>query len=492
MNKKNYFNLLDINSLPYKTKIVKGLKDEFIYQYAILNAILENSPLAVWAVDMNDNIIFVNSKILKELNITSPDEIRNDILEEMKKSKDFVVRSNEILQYSKAFVIDKEEINLDIFKVRLSAPDERLIGMLGIAVYSKEDKEMKEKIEYLSLHDSLTGLYNRGYFEMMIKELNKKENLPISLLVGDVNGLKLTNDAFGHEEGDRILKAISRVLKSSSRDDDIVARLGGDEFAIILPKTNEKERDIVEERIQAKIKTLKNFKVKPSISFGGITKDVLAGNLMKEFSKAEDKMYKAKLLEGIKLKDTILETLQESLAIAHQDNKSKEFVDMKQLIKKLGTKLKLSKEQINSLILLSDYKDIGKLSIPESLLEKKETLTEEDWKVLKKHPEVGYRIAIATKGLSYIAEDILYHHEHYDGNGYPRGLKGEEIPLNARVMSLVDGFYAMISERPYRKRMTFEEALETIRKEKGKKYDPQIVEIFEEVEQQILQKKTLG
>ncbi len=485
MKRRIVFNDPDIK--PQKCSMDLSVKDSLSYQYAILSAILKCSPTAIWVVDMDDELIFMNSVILNELDIKTIQEIDQDIKDEMIADSDIVIYTNSKLFYSKTLIFNNQKRIFDIQKVRLEDFEGKVLGMLGMAIYQSEDKINTEKVEYLSYHDSLTGLYNRAYFDIKILELDRSELIPVSVLLGDVNGLKLTNDAFGHTVGDELLKSVAECIKNMCRDHDIAVRLGGDEFAIVLPETTYEEARIVEGRLKQKINEIEGFKITPSISFGVATKLYPDQKLMQLFSVAEDDMYAQKFIEGKSLRNSILSTLQDSLKRMDLADEASAVIDIRELIEKISKKLKLKKTQIRLLLLLAEYKDIGKLSISDDILLKIDELTDSDWKVIKKHPEVGYRIAMASKGLSIIAEDILYHHEHFDGGGYPRGLAGEEIPINSRIIAVLDAFFALVNDRKYRKRYTCCEACNIIESEKGEKYDPKIVDIFKKILLDILE-----
>ncbi|NLI91459.1 MAG: HD-GYP domain-containing protein [Peptococcaceae bacterium] len=148
---------------------------------------------------------------------------------------------------------------------------------------------------------------------------------------------------------------------------------------------------------------------------------------------------------------------------------------------KVGRRKNLSPGMLTALALLSQVHDLGKVGIPDSILFKPAPLTEEEWKIMRQHPEKGYRIAVVSPDLSEIADLILKHHERWDGKGYPLGLRGEDIPVECRILSVVDSYDAMISERPYSKPKSKEEALQELIRCAGTQFDPEIVRLFTEV-----------
>ena len=297
------------------------------------------------------------------------------------------------------------------------------------------------------------------------------------MVIGDVNGLKIINDAFGHEKGDELLIKIAKILKESFRSEDIVARWGGDEFTVILPKINHKNTLKIISRINEKLKK-ESTKILPlSVSFGLATKDDSSQKIDELIKIAEDKMYRHKMMEQQSTHSTIISSL--GKALEERDYETAEHVKrMKDLAIELGTELNLSEETLDEITLLAALHDIGKISIADSIILKPRSLTQEEWQIMKRHPEVGYRIAESSIELAPIANGILYHHEWWNGKGYPKGLTGENIPLISRIISIVDAFDAMTNDRPYRKALSTEEAISEIKRCAGSQFDPNLAVKF--------------
>lgn len=341
-----------------------------------------------------------------------------------------------------------------------------------------DKREKQQRIEYLSFHDQLTGLYNRRFFEEELNRLNTERNLPLSIIMADVNGLKLTNDAFGHMVGDELLRKAAETIKSECREDDIIARIGGDEFVILLPKSEEVEAEAVVKRIKNALSTKKVNSIDISISFGWATKRVIEDDTNEVFKKAEDFMYARKLIESPALKSKLIESIVDTLSEnkvekGHSENSCKickKITDVFEFDE--GERLKFEKA--------CKYHDIGKIAISSNIINKEDKLTNDEWKEIRRHPEIGYRILSSVNDLSEIAEYVLSHHERWDGKGYPRGLKGEEIPKASRLIALADAYETMISDRPYRSAMTKDAAIEEIRKNAGTQFDPTLAKIFVE------------
>jgi diguanylate cyclase (GGDEF)-like protein/PAS domain S-box-containing protein len=336
-------------------------------------------------------------------------------------------------------------------------------------------KKRETEILYLSYHDMLTGLYNRTFFEEECSRLDCTRQLPISVIVGDINGLKLVNDAFGHKEGDKLLIEMAKILSSSCRKEDILARTGGDEFCILLPQTSSEDARAICKRIYADCASYDSRGEKDafylSISLGCATKTDASTPIESILAEAEEYMYKQKLLERKSMRSSLLASIKTTmyekshLTAEHEDR-------LVALSKQIGQALELPDSQINELELLSTLHDIGKLSISDQILNKPGPLTGEEWSEIRKHPEVGYRIAQASPELTPIAEYILCHHERWDGTGYPQGLKGEAIPLLSRIVSVVDAYDAMTMDRPYRNAIPNKDAIAEIALNAGTQFDP--------------------
>jgi diguanylate cyclase (GGDEF)-like protein/PAS domain S-box-containing protein len=374
-----------------------------------------------------------------------------------------------------------DKATVEIIKTPFLDKNNNLHGIICVGRDITERKQREENIRFISRHDALTGLFNRAYFEEERHRIDSKENLPLSVIVCDVDGLKLVNDAFGHVAGDNLLVVASELLKNSCQEKDIAIRTGGDEFSVFFPNTSNAAiekifNEINNQSKNKKIQTHDGLQF-TSISMGYATKEKEEQPLDGVILAAEDYMYRRKLLARKGSHSILMKSIMTTLH--EKSNETQEHCSrMSQLSRKLGHALEVPHQDLDLLELAASLHDVGKISIDQSILQKTEKLTEQDWEIIKKHPEVGWRITQAIPELNPISDIILYHHERWDGTGYPRGLAGEEIPLMARIISIVDAYDAMIEERPYRKAMTQANAIEEILKMGGTQFDKNMAETF--------------
>jgi len=340
-----------------------------------------------------------------------------------------------------------------------------------------ERKKDEGKIVYLSYHDQLTGLYNRRYFEDELSRNDVADNYPISIIMGDVNGLKFTNDSFGHQLGDQLLVEVAASLRVCCKKDEIIARLGGDEFVIFLRRTDNKNAELLIERILNYIHGKTVGVVNISIAFGAATKNNDSEDIRETLRKAEDRMYKMKLSEGPSIRSHMIATIMSTL---HEKNQREKLHSdrVSKLCVKFGYALCMNENDISELRNTALLHDIGKIGIDEKILNKEGFLTDDEYAEIKKHPEIGARILNATIDMTDISQYVLYHHERWDGKGYPSGLSKETIPLQSRMIAIVDTFDAITSDRSYRKARSEAVAVEEFIKCAGYQFDPDLVKTF--------------
>ncbi|MDY0294429.1 MAG: diguanylate cyclase [Acholeplasmataceae bacterium] len=351
--------------------------------------------------------------------------------------------------------------------------------VIGVTIFSQDISERKryeQSILYLSYRDPLTNLHNRRYFTDELVRLSQNKYFPLSIVIADINGLKIMNDAFGHDAGDLLLCTIADELIHVFKDESRIARIGGDEFVVLLPRTPYDKALLLIDEAKNKIeeRTVQNMAV--SVSFGLSTNE---GNtpVQDTIKIAEDDMYAHKLFEVSSHRNETIKTILKTL---HEKNprEEKHSERVSKICVHIGMALGMSNEEMSLLKAISNLHDIGKIAIDDAILNKPGKLDDKEWEQIKRHPEIGYRILSTSPEYAEIAQDILSHHERYDGRGYPRGLKGEEIPIRARIITVADSYDAMVSERPYRKSLTHQEAIDEIQRNLGTQFDPKIGQLF--------------
>lgn len=364
---------------------------------------------------------------------------------------------------------------LEHYEIRFVKSAENAV--IGISRNVSADKKYRQKIEYLSYRDQLTGLYNRRFFEDELMRLDVSENFPLGIIMADVNGLKLVNDSFGHKMGDQLLQRVSKVISMSCREEEIMCRIGGDEFVILIPKITQKEIEQIILRIKNNAEKEKIGSIDLSISFGWELKYSVDEDVHDVFRSAENYMYKNKLFEGPSMRSktiaAIIHTLNEKNTREEQHSQR-----VSELSRRLALRLGFTDRMVEEIKTTGLLHDIGKIAISEAILNKVGQLTSEEFLEIKRHPEIGYRILHSANDMIEISEYVLYHHERWDGTGYPKGLSGNDIPIQSRIISIADTYDAMTSDRTYRTKNTKEEAIRELERCKGTQFDPNIVEAF--------------
>lgn len=381
-----------------------------------------------------------------------------------------------------------------------------VIASVLISILSERDMRIREKNEWLCVRDGLTGLYNYRYFNSQLEEKLKKVRKTgsglISLCLIDIDNFKSFNDRYGHSNGDKVLQKVSDILRESIRENDIACRYGGDEFTILMPDARENDVLAVFSRIKDKVSGSQLISADPrsgdfTLSMGFSAYPALADSKESLFEQADHALYKAKnsgrntfkmyqdiitdiaqdvddhqqLTSIIKV---LLRTISEKdkYTYGHSERVA-EFVVM------IGRALHLPDEKIKALEIEGLLHDIGKLRIPDQILNKKEPLTAEEMELIKKHPLYGASIIHSLSAMGNFEEDVKHHHERYDGKGYPDALTGTDIPMGARILAVADSFDAMRSDRPYRKsNLSDQGAIRELLNNAGTQFDPQVVKAF--------------
>lgn len=384
-----------------------------------------------------------------------------------------------------------------------------LLTAWPLGFYVKVEGDHIKKLEGLANEDGLTGVYNHRYFQDALKtkiEMSNRLSQPISMIFIDIDYFKHYNDLYGHQKGDEVLKSIGKILRENIRKEDIVARYGGEEFAVLLPNIKENEAIIIADNIRGIIESTKFYgeenqpKGKLTVSMGVSVYPDKCKTEIELIKSADDALYRAKffnknrvetytsILDGLKNdiddKDVELVASIKTLISVINAKDKYTYAHSERLVfysRLLAHKLNLSKIDTDTLVYGAYMHDIGKINISKEILIKKMPLTKEEWELLKEHPQNGIDIIKPVQSLEKIVPLILHHHENYNGTGYPNKLKGEDIPYLARVLTVVDSFDAMTSNRPYNKRKTYKEAMDELIKFSGTQFDAEIVKAFIQV-----------
>jgi len=379
-------------------------------------------------------------------------------------AKHINIKTNEILYLEHSLEVSKASSN----------DKPTMVG--GIMLDVTENILYQEKISFLANYDSLTETYNRNYFEQYIKTKLPKS---YTITVLDLDGLKLTNDVFGHIQGDKVIIKTSEFLKTIFKDALFISRIGGDEFVVL---SEEIDQEIISSKAYSLESLIKTYNastpVKMNISNGSIT--VINNELSfdKAFVEAENIMYRRKLNSRSSRKSKVLDSIIETLNTRTEETKEHSLRLANFAVKTIKELGFTRRSEIEDMILLSKVHDIGKITIQDSVLNKPARLTKFEFEIIKKHCESGYNIIRNITDSDRVCNGVLFHHEKWDGTGYPQGLKGEEIPLFARVISIVDTYDAMTNDRVYRKAISHEDSMKEILSCSGTQFDPNIVKAF--------------
>lgn len=454
----------------------------------ILQTIIDNVPEIIFYKDKagvyrgaNKHCIeFYNScgvtEFIGKTDLELP--LNREFLETCTKHDSIVVSTKKPLFIEEEF--ENSEGSIDIFetvKTPILNGNSEVWGIVGVVRDITTRKAEERKLRYLSYTDVLTGLYNRAFFDEKIEQLMKNKCFPIGIIMGDINGLKLVNDTFGHLAGDELITKTSKIIKSVCENNELIFRWGGDEFIILISKCSDDNCENIMNSIKMALANSADEKVPLNMSMGhSFIKDD-ESSIDRALREAEDKLYREKILTGKSIRSSILSTLQESLQCKNVET-AEHTNRLLDYCTKIAEILNLKQDIIHELILVARLHDIGKIAIPENILLKPSKLTEDEYEIMKTHSEKGYRLAMTLPEISHVARGILTHHERWDGKGYPLGISGEEIPLIARIVSIVDAYDAMTSNRGYNIVKTKSEAMEELQRCSGKQFDPHIVEVF--------------
>ncbi len=341
----------------------------------------------------------------------------------------------------------------------------------------------EEQLHYLNLHDPITGLFNRNCFEEQLKALENRACMTTGIIVCDIDGLKLVNDTLGHNAGDQLLIASAQAISQAFHGAEIVARIGGDEFAVLIPDGTKLVLKNAVRQIEAAVQAFNqgHSGLHLSLSMGYAVADgETPQKIIDLFKEADNYMYKEKLNHVQSVRNAMIQALMSTLE-ARDLITEQHTQRIQETLVKLGEYLHLAESSVTNLRLLGQFHDIGKVGIPDHILLKPGPLNPAEMTAMRQHSDIGYRIAKSIPDLEPIAELILSHHERWDGGGYPRGLSGTAIPLECRILAVVDAFDAMTNQRPYRDALPLAAAIAELKHFADSQFDPWVVRAFLEL-----------
>lgn len=457
-------------------------------------AMFEQAPMGIVVTDSKTGTaVSVNRKFLEILGrtkegytgiswreITHPDDL----------AEDEALMHRLMVDEIPAFTLDKRYIRPDGSTVWVNMAVTKLATAKGgtslhlcMITDISARKEMEQAILWANRHDVLTALHNRQAFEDILARSDKPGAYPLALLIGDLNGLKVVNDAFGREAGDNLLIQVSRVIEAEGSSCAICARFGGDEFALLCENTDEAKAWEIANSISARIEKIGVHHVTVTMSFGVAVKTHTEESLNELVKRAENGLNWSKLNESPSTRSRAINTI---ISTLHEKNRREELHSRRVsvLVVRIAEVAGLGAKKVAELRTAGLLHDIGKIAIDESILNKQGALTKEEWEAVRRHPETGWRILGSVGELGEMANYVLAHHERIDGTGYPRRLRGDDIPLEARIIAIADAYDAMTAARTYREPIGDKEAAMELKRCAGSQFDEDLARLFVE---QVLQ-----
>lgn len=359
--------------------------------------------------------------------------------------------------------------------------DGNVEALEGIIQDISAHKKQNLQILHLRERDYLTGLYNRNYMQEELKRLDQEEFWPLSVMICDIDGLRVINNAYGHEEGDYLIIKTSQLINNILRDDYVFGHNCGGEFMILMPNTDIDACDKLKSHIKKVIRGYNRNNKKAlyniSITMGYSSKANKEQEIQAVTKEADENLRRRKMVNQNSSHSDIVSSIMATLYAKSQETEE-HGQRLWELCLIIGDQLDLSQSELDDLQLLSKLHDIGKIGIGDYILNKPSKLSKEEWAIMKKHPEIGKQIVMTTPQLEHIADYILYHHERWDGTGYPKGLEGEAIPLASRILSIADAYDAMTNHRVYQEALSKEDAIREIEDNAGSQFDPYLSKLF--------------
>ncbi len=488
----------NIRDITERKRADQAIKDAREYAESIVNTIRE--PLLVLGADLR--VISANRSFYKMFKVT-PEQTNRQFVYQLGNRQWDIPKLRELLEeiLCKNIAFDDFEVENEfpaigrrtmLLNARKIPGETNKTEMILVAVediterrkMERDLREAKERFEYRSFHDGLTGLYNRYYFSEQMVRLGKDlaRSAPVSIILIDIDGLKLVNDTLGHKVGDDLLISAAKIISGCFRQVDILARIGGDEFCIILPGVDRKAALAKKNRIAKAVDeyNANNPPIPLKMSVGIATfQDVQGETIYDIYQRADENMYEFKLIQVESQKSQVIDILLS--ALTERDFVAQGHAErLSRMAEMIAGRMHLSDDERKNLILLAKVHDMGKVGIPDKILFKPRKLSEEEFERMKEHAQIGFSLASRSKELFHIAHLIRHHHEFWDGNGYIDGLKGEQIPLECRVFSIMDAYDAMTNTRPYRKGISKNRAIKELKRCSGTQFEPKLVDEFVE------------
>lgn len=362
----------------------------------------------------------------------------------------------------------EEKENGRNYSCEISCLKDKHEAILGEILIMKDTTYMK---------DMITGLDLSGGLVKYLTEVEKERQYPIQFIIVNVNGLNVINHALGREKGNEVMACVVRQMKEVLPPQTYMAKMENGSIVAILLRTDQESARKMAQKLRKSHLNVPSINLNVELECGMAEVEGVGQNVFDGMREAMESLKNRKLLSDSSRTSSVIHSLSQTLL--ESDYETEEHVlRTRDAAMELGTSMGLSDKDVGRLALLSILHDIGKIAIPQNILLKPGKLDQQEWEVMKTHTNKGYRIAKASGELEPIAELILHHHERWDGNGYPDGLKGEEIPLLSRIITVVDSYDVMIHDRPYHKAISEEAAKEELQRCAGTQFDPQIVEVY--------------
>jgi diguanylate cyclase (GGDEF)-like protein len=350
-----------------------------------------------------------------------------------------------------------------------------LIAALRATLTYLENVRILRRSAHEALTDGLCGLGNRRKLMQDLGECisHADQECASTLVFFDLNGFKRYNDSFGHAAGDTLLTRVGIALRGVIGTSGQVYRLGGDEFCALLEGRYARHDRLLASAASALTERGSAFDVSASFGVAVVPDDALSASAALQL--ADERMYaeKAKTARDSRAqtRDVLMQLLSEATPELHDH-----ISGVGELVTALGRQFALDSDQLDELLRAAELHDIGKLAIPNEVLDKPGPLSEDEWRFMRQHPLIGERILNAAPALRPVGRLVRASHERWDGKGYPDGIAGAQIPLGARIIATCDAYHAMTSDRCYQAARSPREAQDELSRKAGTQFDPEVVQ----------------